>query len=480
MAENKILLTGVKLEKEYGDRQLLNIERLEISDGVRIGLIGRNGAGKSTLLKILSGELEAEKGVVKRNCGIAVIAQTGETDGEADGRYISQMQLRDSAVKSGGERTRLAIAAAFSKREPLLFADEPTTNLDLVGIERLERMMSGYRGAIVLVSHDREFLDNVCNQIWELEDGKLRIFPGNYSDFLEQKRRERTHEEFEYEQYRKEKRRIERNIIQVKEEARQMGKPPRRMGQSEWMLYKDTASIQQGHVQSRAKAMDSRLQHLEKKEKPKELPRISMKLSETDKIRARNAARIEHLSVFYDGFPVLSDVSLDIPTGKRVFLTGANGAGKSTLIRALMERGEHVSITSEAKIGYFSQGQENLREDKTVLENVVETAKAPAHICRAVLKNLYMDEGDIGKRVSVLSGGERVKTALAKLLVSDVNFLILDEPANHMDVYTMEGLEKLLSDYDGTLLAVSHDRKMVEKLADEIYEVADGMIWKQK
>ncbi len=114
------------------------------------------------------------------------------------------------------------------------------------------------------------------------------------------------------------------------------------------------------------------------------------------------------------------------------------------------------------------------------MENVVETAKAPAHICRAVLKNLYMDEGDIGKRVSVLSGGERVKTALAKLLVSDVNFLILDEPANHMDVYTMEGLEKLLSDYDGTLLAVSHDRKMVEKLADEIYEVADGMIWKQK
>lgn len=480
MAENKILLTGTNIQKEYGIRQVLDIERLEISDGDRIGLVGRNGTGKSTLLKILAGELLAESGNFKRNCGIACIAQTGETDGQAEGRFISQMQLRDSAVKSGGERTRLAIAAAFSKHEPLLFADEPTTNLDLSGIEALEKMMRGYRGAIVLVSHDREFLDRVCNRIWELEDGKLRVFDGNYSDFFEQRGRECAYAEFEYEQYRKEKRRLERNIIQVKEEARQMGKPPRRMGQSEWMLYKGTATVQQKHVQSRAKAMDSRLNHLEKKERPKELPVISMKLADTAKIRARNAARIEHLSVSYDGIPVLQDVCLDIPAGKKVFLTGANGAGKSTLIQALLSRGEHSFITSEARIGYFSQGQENLREDKTVLENVTETARVPAHICRAVLKNLYLDEADIGKKVSVLSGGERVKTAIAKVLVSDVNFLILDEPTNHMDVYTMEGLEKLLADYDGTLLAVTHDRKMVEKLAEEIYEIRDGAVWKRE
>lgn len=480
MAENKILLTGTNIQKEYGIRQVLDIERLEISDGDRIGLVGRNGTGKSTLLKILAGELLAESGNIKRNCGIACIAQTGETDGQAEGRFISQMQLRDSAVKSGGERTRLAIASAFSKHEPLLFADEPTTNLDISGIEALEKMMRGYRGAIVLVSHDREFLDRVCNRIWELEDGKLRVFDGNYSDFFEQRGRERAYAEFEYEQYRKEKRRIEKNIIQVKEEARQMRKPPRRMGQSEWMLYKGTAAVQQKHVQSRAKAMDSRLNHLEKKERPKELPMISMKLADTAKIRARTAARIEHLSVSYGGIPVLQDVSLDIPAGKKVFLTGANGAGKSTLIQALLSRGEHSFITSEARIGYFSQGQENLREDKTVLENVTETARVPVHICRAVLKNLYLDEADIGKKVSVLSGGERVKTAIAKVLVSDVNFLILDEPTNHMDVYTMEGLEKLLADYDGTLLAVTHDRKMVEKLAEEIYEIRDGAVWKRE
>lgn len=173
MAENKILLRGTNIQKEYGFRQILNIERLEIADGDRIGLVGRNGCGKSTLLKILMGELKAEQGAIVRNCGIACIAQTGETDGEADGRFISQMQIRDSAVKSGGERTRFAIAAAFSRHEPLLFADEPTTNLDVAGIEALEKMMKGYRGAILLVSHDREFLDHICNRIWELEDGKL-------------------------------------------------------------------------------------------------------------------------------------------------------------------------------------------------------------------------------------------------------------------------------------------------------------------
>lgn len=480
MAENKILLRGTNIQKEYGFRQILNIERLEIADGDRIGLVGRNGCGKSTLLKILMGELKAEQGAIVRNCGIACIAQTGETDGEADGRFISQMQIRDSAVKSGGERTRFAIAAAFSRHEPLLFADEPTTNLDVAGIEALEKMMKGYRGAILLVSHDREFLDHICNRIWELEDGKLRVFDGNYSDFLEQRKRERAYAEFEYVQYQREKRRLEKDIIQVKEAAGKMGKPPRRMGHSEWMLYKGTATVQQKHVQSRAKAIDSRLSHLEKKERPKELPVISMKLADTAKIRARNAARIEHLSISYDGIPVLCDVSLDIPAGKKVFLTGENGAGKSTLIRALVEGSEHISITSEARIGYFAQGQENLREDMTVLENVTENARVPAHICRAVLKNLYLDEEDIRKKISVLSGGERVKTAIARILVSDVNFLILDEPANHMDVYTMEGLETLLADYDGTLLVVTHDRKMVEKLAEEVYEVRNGGVYKRE
>jgi ATPase subunit of ABC transporter with duplicated ATPase domains len=258
-----------------------------------------------------------------------------------------------------------------------------------------------------------------------------------------------------------------------------MGKPPRNMSSSEWMLYKGQASIQQGHVCKRAAALESRLGHLERKERPKELPSISMRLGEYRKIKARVAAKVDGFSASFNGNEVLSQVSMPVLAGKRTFLTGNNGSGKTTLIRKLLEREENTFITSEAKIGYFSQEQENLEEEKTVLENVMSTAIVPEHICRAVLMNLYMKENDIFKKVRVLSGGEKVKTAIAKVLVSDCNFLILDEPTNHMDIYTMEGLEKLLLSYDGTLLIVSHDRKLINNLADVTYVIRDGQIYEK-
>lgn len=469
-----MLLEAQNIRKEYGIREVIHMDKLEIMEGERIGLIGRNGAGKSTLLGILAGRIRADEGVIHRNCDIAEILQTQETDGECDGQYLSRMKLKDSAVKSGGEKTRLAIAAAFSRHAKLLFADEPTTNLDLKGTLDLEKMLMGYPGTVVLISHDRKLLDNVCNKIWELEDGRLRIFDGNYSAWLYQKGLERDYSRFEYEQYRKEKNRLQKTIRAVRGEAVKAGKPPRRMGSSEWMLYKGTASIQQKHVQDRAAAMVSRLDHLEEKERPRELPEVSMKLEGSLCIKAKNTAKVTGLTVCFDGNRVLEDVELLVETGRKTFLTGDNGAGKTTLLRYLAERREHTFITSDARVGYFSQDQSQLDNQKSVLENVMCTAVYPQHICRAVLANLYMGRDDIVKKVSVLSGGERVKTAMAKLLVSGCNFLIMDEPTNHMDIYTMEGLEKLLASYDGTLLAVSHDRKLVENLADTVYEIKDG------
>ena len=171
--------------------------------------------------------------------------------------------------------------------------------------------------------------------------------------------------------------------------------------------------------------------------------------------------QIRHLTVSYGNRTVLDDVSLEIEAGKRTFITGNNGAGKSTLIKALMDRAPETFIASEARVAYFSQDLDTLDPEKTVLENVAEDAAYPQHICRAVLVNLYMTKDDMFKPVSVLSGGEKVKTALAKVLVSGCSFMILDEPTNHMDVYTMEGLEHLLESYDGTLLAVSHDRTFI-------------------
>ena len=413
-----MLLCAQNIKKEYGIQSVLDIERLEIRDGDRIGLIGRNGAGKSTLLHVLAGRIKPDSGTVRRSCEIAEILQTGQAVGEAQAQYISRMSLRDSAVMSGGERTRMAIAAAFSKRAPLLLADEPTTNLDLAGVQTLEAMLAGYRGAILLVSHDRALLDKICTQIWELDDGRLRVFDGNYSQWAEQTKRERDFKTFEYQQYQKEKRRLEQAADELARYGQQMRKPPKRMSSSEWMLYKGTAAIKQGHVQNNVRAIESRIQKLEKKERPKELPEVSMKLPDSQKIRARYAVSVRGLTVTYPGRTVLDHVTLFVESGKRTFITGDNGAGKSTLIHAIMEGAEGTFITSEARTAYFSQELDTLAPDETVLENVTRDAAYPKHICRAVLANLYMNNLDMEKPVSVLSGGERVKTALAKVLVS--------------------------------------------------------------
>ena len=469
-----MLLKAQNIKKEYGIQEILEIDTLQIEDFDRIGLVGKNGAGKSTLMSILAGDLEPDEGYVKRFCPIARIRQSQETEGSVQGSYISRLGLKDSALKSGGERTRLAIGAAFSQNAPLLMADEPTTNLDLEGILLLEKMMAGFRGAILLISHDRALLDRICTTIWELEDGKLRVFEGNYSQWTAQKERERNFEQFQYDQYQKEKKRLTQNIRDFREQSRQMIKPPKQMSSSEWMLYKGGAAVRQGHVQARTRATLSRLEHLEKRERPAQLPEVSMKLPDSKKIRARYAISVRDLTIQYGEKTVFQKLNFFLPSGTRTVIAGPNGSGKSSLIRAILDRVPGVSITSEASIAYLSQDQDTLNPKKTVLENVLEDAAFPEHICRAVLDNLCMSPLDIKKPVFLLSGGERVKTALAKVLVSGCNLLILDEPTNHIDVYTMAGLEHLLSSYDGTLLAVSHDRAFIEHVADQVYVMRDG------
>ena len=469
-----MLLKAQNIKKEYGIQEILEIDTLQIEDFDRIGLVGKNGAGKSTLMSILAGDLEPDEGYVKRFCPIARIRQSQETEGSVQGSYISRLGLKDSTLKSGGERTRLAIGAAFSQNAPLLMADEPTTNLDLEGILLLEKMMAGFRGAILLISHDRALLDRICTTIWELEDGKLRVFEGNYSQWTAQKERERNFEQFQYDQYQKEKKRLTQNIRDFREQSRQMIKPPKQMSSSEWMLYKGGAAVRQGHVQARTRATLSRLEHLEKRERPAQLPEVSMKLPDSKKIRARYAISVRDLTIPYGEKTVFQKLNFFLPSGTRTVIAGPNGSGKSSLIRAILDRVPGVSITSEASIAYLSQDQDTLNPKKTVLENVLADAAFPEHICRAVLDNLCMSPLDIKKPVFLLSGGERVKTALAKVLVSGCNLLILDEPTNHIDVYTMAGLEHLLSSYDGTLLAVSHDRAFIEHVADQVYVMRDG------
>lgn len=476
-----MLLKVQNLKKGYGIQELFSIDRLTIEEGDRIGLVGLNGAGKSTLLHILYGSEQADEGEINRYCEIAMIEQCQE---EADDRQmqdvspqlLSRMQIKDSACKSGGEKTRQAIAAALSQGSRLLFADEPTTNLDVKGIETLEKMLMGYRGAFVLISHDRYLLDKVCTSIWEIEEGKLREFPGRYSQWKEQKEREREFAMFEFEQYQQERKRITIAMNQVKNEASQMLKPPKQMGHSEWMLYKGVAREQQKNVQSRGKAMEKRLEKLEVKEKPKELAPVVMRLGMDNPLSGKTAVRIQGLTVQYGKKMVLNEVNLTLKANKCTVMMGANGTGKSTLIKKIMEHHPSVYVNPDVKIGYFSQEHETLDVNRTVLENVRADSNLKEHVIRCILANLYLTEQHIHKPVSVLSGGERAKVMLARLMASDVNVLILDEPTNHIDMYTAEALEGLLDKWEGTMLIVTHDRSLAKNSADRLVFLENGKL----
>ncbi|WP_394922302.1 ribosomal protection-like ABC-F family protein [uncultured Robinsoniella sp.] len=476
-----MLLKVQNLKKGYGIQELFSIDRLTIEEGDRIGLVGLNGAGKSTLLHILYGSEQADEGEINRYCEIAMIEQCQE---EADDRQmqdvspqlLSRMQIKDSACKSGGEKTRQAIAAALSQGSRLLFADEPTTNLDVKGIETLEKMLMGYRGAFVLISHDRYLLDKVCTSIWEIEEGKLREFPGRYSQWKEQKEREREFAMFEFEQYQQERKRITIAMNQVKNEASQMLKPPKQMGHSEWMLYKGVAREQQKNVQSRGKAMEKRLEKLEVKEKPKELAPVVMRLGMDNPLSGKTAVRIQGLTVQYGKKMVLNEVNLTLKANKCTVMMGANGTGKSTLIKKIMEHHPSVYVNPDVKIGYFSQEHETLDVNRTVLENVRADSNLKEHVIRCILANLYLTEQHIHKPVSVLSGGERAKVMLARLMASDVNVLILDEPTNHIDMYTAEALEGLLDKWEGTMLIVTHDRSLAKNTADRLVFLENGKL----
>ena len=479
----KILLEAGGVELSFGPRTILEIKELKIYDGDRIGLIGENGAGKTTLLRVLSGEREPDAGTVRRFSEIAFIRQMGEADGESDARLRSEFDAQEHREGlSGGEQTRRRIAAALSRRAHLLFADEPTTDLDAEGAAQLRRELAAYDGAMVLVSHDRSLLDALCTKIWHLEDGKITEFPGNYTDYRAELERRRAFQQFEYEQYRDEQARLRASIQGNRERAGQMKKAPTRMGNSEARLHKmETRQISEQLHKAR-RQLESRLSHMEVKERPREDAAVRMELGASRPVAAKAALEVRGLRLRAGEKSLLAGAALTLPTGTRTALVGPNGCGKTTLMRALAGRaaGDGRLLVGEAegssdrairfnpavRVGWFDQNhQSTLDPGRSALENVMRQSAHAESDVRTVLARLNLRGDDVFKPVGVLSGGERGRVALAKLLLSEANLLLLDEPTNHLDVFALEALQEMLSGYRGTLLFVSHDAAFSEAVA---------------
>jgi macrolide transport system ATP-binding/permease protein len=474
-----LILEAGNIKKYYSHRLIIEFDELKVYSGDKIGIVGQNGSGKTTLMNILSNEIEPDEGFVRQYCDIAYIRQFSDEMIEADRKILSELNLSqklNQKVFSGGERTRIKIANAFSNENLLLFADEPTANLDYKGIELLKQKLYEM-DSFLLISHDRNLLDCLCNKILEVRDGKIKLYNGNYSSYKEQNELELRSAEQEFEKYISEKTKLEEAVRDRQRKSRSMKKAPRRMGNSEARLHTREANEKQEKVNNAVNSLKTRLQKLEVKEKTKELPQIKLDFSLTNPPENKIVISAEKLNFSYGKKKIFDNVNFNIYNGSKTALWGENGTGKTTLLNLINSKSsENIYIVPKARIGYFHQSFENLEENKSVLENVMKDSVQTQTVARTILARLLISGDDVYKNVGVLSGGERIKVSFAKLFVSDANVLLLDEPTNYLDMMSIEALENVLSNYEGTVLFVSHDSAFVNAVADRLLTIEDKAI----
>lgn len=343
---------------------------------------------------------------------------------------------------SGGEKTKIAFAGLLLSKPDLLLLDEPTNHLDLSTIEWLENYLAKYKKAMIIVSHDRTFIDHIANVVYELEYGSIKRYAGNYSSFVEQKKNDFARQESAYKRQQKDIKRLEELI-------------------EKFRYKKNKAAFAQSKIKY--------LERMERIEDPKKADTKAFKAKFVCGVRGgKNVLSLDHFKVGYDR--PLAEVTLEIKRGERICVMGDNGTGKSTLLKSIIGEVEpldgYMMLGHQIQIGYFDQNLADFHSGNTVLEELWnEHPDLDMYKVRSVLGAFLFTADEVFKEVNVLSGGEKVRLSLAKLMLKKANFLILDEPTNHLDIVSKEALENSLNEYDGTILFVSHDRYFIKKIA---------------
>ncbi|MGA4721084.1 ribosomal protection-like ABC-F family protein [Fictibacillus nanhaiensis] len=494
-----------RLQKKFGDKEILKDISFDIRQGEKIGLVGWNGSGKTTLVNILMKCLSHDHGSITTwpvNLHMGYLPQSTDyvldveqelmETGEDLLRTSKKLGLQKHLLQkselqhlSGGERLKVSIAKIWANHPEFLILDEPTNHLDLQGINWLTEEVQNYKGAAIIISHDRYFLDETVEKIFELEDGILTVYEGNYSAYRREKQRRFEQQLKDYEKQQRKIQMIQQQVSTLKswsEKAhREAGKggtaaENRQMGLKEYERMK--AKKKDNQIKSKLNRLNLELSKTGI-DKPKEESDVFFQFDSTGK-RGKRLIEARGLSKQYGDRTLFKESRFYIKHGERIALQGPNGSGKTTFIKMLL--GEE-SVTkgsiwkSESmKIAYLSQDVSDLPEEKTVYEYFDLEEKHQVTQARTIFANMGIEDRKLSKPIRHLSLGERTRVKLVLMILQEYDVLILDEPTNHLDLPSREQLEETLSQFSGTLIIVSHDRFFVEKLCDKLLVIENQQL----
>lgn len=487
------------ISKDYEGRLVFEGINGVISSGEKIALIGTNGIGKTTLGKIIAGLETFDKGSIDcspKNGRISYLNQDFQANDHSNetlkgsrylqadkeiNRLLSEMEITednnpvDLESLSGGEKTKLMLSRVLLQQADLLVLDEPTNHLDLDSRLLLEKIINKLKKTIIIISHDRYFIDKTVSKIWELSDKGLREYSGNYSSYKQQKEIEVKNQQKEHQKQQKQMSHL-KDIINERKEW--FNKAHKAAGQDDFLRGKSKKHV------SVMRSKERQLQRLEenKIDPPKEELTPFFHIINKGLLNLRLPQYIiqaSKLNKSYGNRVILNNISFDIRRDHKVCILGKNGCGKTTLLNILnavdKDYKGKLYINPSLKIAYFSQELEGLDINKSALDNLILDGISQTE-ARTMLANMMLKGEDVFKRINQLSMGQRSRVAIAKIILSGANLLILDEPTNYMDIPSKEKIEEVLVNYKGSIIFVSHDRYFINRVANKIYELSEGNI----